>query len=485
MTDRLLIVSNRESDSELLENLLTPKGFTLQKTSLLNSVEERIHKNTFSAIIADLDFIDNKVYSWLNLLQEKKSGSFLIIYGEDAQADRVSEMLQKGAYGFISRRLLSQRIYDTVLEGLKNRNAFIEILQMMDELMASNKGLLQERAALKSRNEALAFIHRLSNEVAYDLNWHRILQRILDAGLSSVIDTRFLTLFYRIGAQWNLDLYLPENGIGKEVVQAFKREIAEKFFSLSHISISEEEIATHLYPPEINVSKKLSPSISDHLTFLLKSADTPLGMFTLLPRKRETIDPLKKELLSTITNILILSLNNAKEYQNLKKMTTRDELTGALNQNGFADYLVREFQQARRFKKPLSLIMLDIDNFRIINDSLGHQAGDFVLKELAKCLMNPLRKTDIVSRYEGDRFAIILPETEIEKAEILIKRLLAVLSDHAFLWRTKRINLQVSFGISATDELTHTENEDDLILRADDRRHRAKHSENVLFPIAI
>jgi len=485
MDEKLLLVCNRVSDLPLLEDLLKPKGFVIEKTLLLHAVEDRIQNNSFSAVIADMNFVDKKVFSWLNLLQEKKSGPFLILYGEDTSADRVSEMLQKGVYGFISRSLLSQRIYDMILEGLKNREKLFEILSMMDDLIAANKGLLQERAALKSRNEALTFIHRLSNEVAYDLNWHLILQKIFDAGFSDVLDTRFMTLFYRIGTQWNLDLYLPEKETDEKVVWEFKKEIVEKFFTLSHVSISEEEVITHLYPLEMNSAKKPSSTICDHFTFLLKSADTPLGMLTLLPGKKETVDPLKKELIATMTNILAMSLNNAKEYQNLRKMTTRDELTGALNKYGFIDCLVREFQQVRRFKKSLSLVMLDIDNFKMINDSLGHQAGDFVLKELTKCLINPLRKTDIVSRCEGDIFAIALPETEIEKAEILMKRLLKVIRSHEFIWRSKSIELQVNFGMSSTDELTQTEDQDDLIHRADDRRHRAKYSEHVLYPLAI
>ncbi|MEE8399509.1 MAG: GGDEF domain-containing protein, partial [Desulfobacterales bacterium] len=442
MRENILIVSDREQDLALIEDLLDTERFIVTKHDRIDDIEEMMLSQSFSAIIADLDLAGDRVSDWLTLLEEKGSRSCLIVYGEDVSAEELSEILQKGAYGFVPRARLTERICDTIMGGLENRKAFMEILGMMDDLKAANEKLSMEKSALAVRNEALAFINRLSSEVAYDRNWTRILPRIIDAEFKKVIDSQFISMLYRIGTRWNLDLYLSGMSINREMLDVLRAEIADKFFSFSAERIPVGQITTHLYPPDLTVSSSTQISIANHWTLPLESADQHLGMFTVLPYDGDVQDPEKKEFMSTVTNILAMSLRNAKEYYRLKDMTIKDSLTEILNRKGFEDYLGQEFQKARRYRKSLSLIMIDVDNFKDINDSLGHPAGDYVLSELAGCLKNPLRQSDVLARYGGDEFAIILPETGIKKAEIFIKRILSVVQDHPFYWQAEHINVE-------------------------------------------
>ncbi len=199
MTDKILIFSNKRTDLALLEDLLGSRDFAVVKTSGFKTMDKAIERNGFSAIVADLDYAGDQALAWLTLLEEKRSKSCLIVYGESMDANQVAEIVQKGAYAFIPRSLLSERIHDTLLGGLENRKAFVEILGMMDELKQANESLVKERTAMEEKNEELAVINRLSREVAYDRNWNRILPRIFDAGISKVIDPEFLSILYRIG----------------------------------------------------------------------------------------------------------------------------------------------------------------------------------------------------------------------------------------------------------------------------------------------
>ncbi|MBU4036592.1 MAG: GGDEF domain-containing protein, partial [Proteobacteria bacterium] len=189
------------------------------------------------------------------------------------------------------------------------------------------------------------------------------------------------------------------------------------------------------------------------------------------------------ELLSTLLNILVMSLNNAQEYNKIIKMTIRDGLTGVYNQKGFKEFIECEFQKARRYKRPVSMIMIDVDNFKAINDSLGHLAGDYVLIELAKRLNNALRKTDILVRYGGDEFAIILPDTKMNEAEVLIDRILSSVKYDFFNWKCDNFLVEISYGIAVISELGLMDNANDLISLADYRLYNAKRRLHQYSPI--
>ena len=320
--------------------------------------------------------------------------------------------------------------------------------------------------------------------MAYDLNWDRILPRILDTGLFKVIDPEVLGLLYRIGSRWNLALHLSEKGVDNETIERLKEDIDVRFNAMSGEKISVKDLIIHLHPSDVKVSSSSKTSLSaSALTETLSIAGKPLGMLLVLPKNGKELKRGFVELVSTISNILAMSLKNAQEYYCLKEMTVTDNLTGVYNYKGFKDFLQREFKRARRHEKVLSLIMIDVDNFKAINDSFGHQVGDHVLRELAECLKQSVRGTDIVARYGGDEFTVLLPETEMGKAGTLIERIVCAVENHPFNWEGGPIDVEISYGISTTGELQRSEREKALIEQADNRLYTMKRSRNFVYPM--
>ncbi len=118
---------------------------------------------------------------------------------------------------------------------------------------------------------------------------------------------------------------------------------------------------------------------------------------------------------------LAMELKEANER--LRTLAFRDGLTGLYNHRYFQEIMEREIKRAARYQRPLSLILIDIDHFKQINDTFGHQRGDQVLKTLGKIIENTIRTSDIAARYGGEEFAIILPETDLKGAAVLAERL--------------------------------------------------------------
>ncbi len=142
-----------------------------------------------------------------------------------------------------------------------------------------------------------------------------------------------------------------------------------------------------------------------------------------------------------------MSRHLADSHARLREMAYRDELTGVYNRRFLLDRAREELARAQRTGRPLSLVMLDVDNFKSINDTFGHLTGDDVLREIAGVLRKCTRACDIVGRYGGDEFAIVLPETEAEGARSFCCRLSAALEEHFSPFPLLRV--EASTGIAS------------------------------------
>jgi len=162
----------------------------------------------------------------------------------------------------------------------------------------------------------------------------------------------------------------------------------------------------------------------------------------------------------------------ASYEQKLIEMNTRDGLTDIYNRRFFDTRLEEEFIRHKRYSRPMSIIMLDIDFFKKTNDTYGHQAGDFVLVSLTKLLSGRLRKTDIFCRYGGEEFCCILPETTVDSATSLAEELLHAVSSNTFVFNDTNIKITISLGVSVLGEDINSA--ETLLKETDDALYQAK-----------
>ncbi|MFQ5586996.1 MAG: diguanylate cyclase [Thermodesulfobacteriota bacterium] len=205
---------------------------------------------------------------------------------------------------------------------------------------------------------------------------------------------------------------------------------------------------------------------------------------TLILRTRRTSKNFtsdEQKLCQIIANAAYHPLKKAKivedlkaEKEHLKKLAITDQLTGLYNHDFFYNRLNDEFNRAVRYEVPLALIMIDLDDFKVINDTHGHRVGDKVLKEVSELLKKTVRKTDIVSRYGGEEFSVILPHTTIQGAQEEAERIREIISSHSYAGLMDTV-ISISAGVAAYPNETILTS-GDLVNIADNGLYEAKRS---------
>ena len=137
------------------------------------------------------------------------------------------------------------------------------------------------------------------------------------------------------------------------------------------------------------------------------------------------------------------------------------------------EFLTREYARSKRFKSPLSVLMIDIDDFKKVNDTYGHTVGDKVLKTIAQILKTKLRATDVVGRYGGEEFLVVLPETDLQAALTVAEKLRTEVAKKTFKYKDQVFKVTISLGAA---QLKEGETIEELINRADQALYTSKRS---------
>jgi diguanylate cyclase (GGDEF)-like protein len=168
-----------------------------------------------------------------------------------------------------------------------------------------------------------------------------------------------------------------------------------------------------------------------------------------------------------IHNFNIMTTNLRFQYHELEKLSGQDYLTGLANRRYFEQQLKLELERACRLNHSSTVLLLDIDDFKLINDKFGHLEGDKALKNLALVLNNTLREVDLPARFGGEEFIVLLPETTIKQARIVAEKIRESISQIRIIGRKGTISFTVSIGMAGTEQLH--EFEEDTLLEAFER----------------
>ncbi|MFO0694736.1 MAG: diguanylate cyclase [Polyangiales bacterium] len=182
----------------------------------------------------------------------------------------------------------------------------------------------------------------------------------------------------------------------------------------------------------------------------------------------------RERVLVTVAGQLATAAERARLFAELERQAQTDGLTGVYNRRGLFDRLDREVDRAKRYGRPLSVLLLDVDHFKKINDTHGHAVGDEVLRELGHRISAGLRRSDFVGRYGGEEFVMVLPETERNGAAELGERVRSAIAKTPFATEVGELRVTISAGVASISDASP--DVDVMLKRADDALYAAKRS---------
>ncbi|MGH1470047.1 MAG: GGDEF domain-containing protein [Cellvibrionaceae bacterium] len=177
--------------------------------------------------------------------------------------------------------------------------------------------------------------------------------------------------------------------------------------------------------------------------------------------------------IETMITSLLFPIRNALKYRQALLAALKDPLTGTGNRLALDNALHRELLLSHRYNQELSLLMIDVDHFKLVNDTYGHNAGDTVLKKVADIIVDIARQTDMTFRYGGEEFIVVLSKTNIDGAKIIADRIRKELENTKITVGNGDINVTISLGVT---NLKKSENVDELFTRADSALYQAKNA---------
>jgi two-component system cell cycle response regulator len=275
----------------------------------------------------------------------------------------------------------------------------------------------------------------------------------------------------------DLELLAPQNSARQAYFIVINGRAVGKMFKLAGAGmVIGRHAQNEIVVDDEGVSRQHASVERNALGFVIVDNNSTNGVFVNGQRitRHMLADGDKVQLGSSA--ILKFSFQDEVEERAQKQLydsATRDGLTNCYNKKYFADQLKTEFAFYFRHNDPLSLSLFDIDFFKKLNDGYGHQAGDYVLKNLAALVQKALRTEDIFARYGGEEFGIIFKSTDAEKAFLVMERIRRNIENHEFIYEEKRLPVTVSIGI-ATLHKQNFPNPKALVKAADDFLYQAK-----------
>lgn len=324
---------------------------------------------------------------------------------------------------------------------------------------------------LHSEKSRTRLLYELSSALL-KVTSHRHIAKALDSTLPQILDASMILLSFPRRTV-PIGYFHTTEGVGELKLKALKSHLGTAWDVLR----PDAPVAWDW----INSLGNNRASSSDHRLRPASFTTAPIslgneteGFLTFLPLRESGHDEAFLQTFFVLADLLSVLVQNLHLKERLEQRATHDGLTRLFNRQTLIEHLDRECRRSHRYNSPVSVIMLDIDHFKKVNDQHGHQAGDEALRRMAEAITSSIREMDIAGRCGGEEFIVILPNTEHEGALAWAERLRITIEKMEVSFGGKNLNLTASMGVASAEGTAALT--DSMIARADSALYDAKHA---------
>ncbi len=389
----------------------------------------------------------------------------ILIQDEQDNVD-LEKVLEDGFLAVVSSPLTSSKVQDALFRAKEISTLYGDLYRMTEEI-------IMERELLTRKTEQLMFLNTVLSNATERLEVADILGQAGE-------DLKMLLPVLSVqGAFWNVlgtgkhietEIFLNP-GLISEIQAEWTDFMIENVIALSGMEVSGYNISETVSVSEHKMA--YSPSSGRVLALPLVARGDKFGCLVMLCERNVRLAKDQVATLNAAVNHLSLALSNALMFDKIKTRADRDGLTRVFNRRSFDERLVEEFKRHQRLNTDMSLLMVDLDHFKEVNDTYGHLAGDMVLERVARLFECTLRSTDFIARYGGEEFVILLPHTKEENAEMLAERIRKNIEDTTMTYQDKSFAVTASIGVASICPGSFEKN-NEIIRKADEALYEAK-----------
>ncbi|MEW6095354.1 MAG: diguanylate cyclase [bacterium] len=353
---------------------------------------------------------------------------------------------------------------------IKDTKAQAEAQERLKELRSQ----AQELEKLRAQTRELNFLFRMTKELAQMTEREKILGLVLDE-IHTYLD-------YHIGA------YLVSKGekltgiiqkncrLDEGIIEDLKKRMVNQWLEWNPRckKAAKRKVSIEIMGEEVKPVPPKEERTEIIISTPLKESNKVIGILSVCSFKKDGFTPIEKRLLGIIADQVSVALERGRLFAEMKESAERDELTQVYNFRYFEKFFDKEYALATRHNQPLSLIVLDFDHLKHFNDTYGHQAGNRLIKTIAQVIERKVRKTDWVTRFGGDEFTIVLPQTNQGGAMLVAEKIRSEIAKHKMTFNNKSYYLTASLGVATCYKEDKSFNAKMLVSRADHALYRAK-----------
>jgi len=451
--EKILLADDEPEILGLLTEFLEGQGYTVYGAQDGTQALAALEKEEFTLALLDLKLPGRSGLELLYLIKAHSPETEVILFTGNAELESAVQALRLGAYDYLLKSdLLLADLQAVINRALERRRLTLTNRTLLENLSQAQEELAQRRAS------ELTQIRRIGETLAGPLTGQQITQGMVNLIWESLPLAILGLELEGEGEEFPQEAYRRQPGVTDATFGAFRCWLKEQVNGwLPYWQDSGDQEAEVQEPPLPSILR--APVQAGEVKGLVAAGrDAP---FT----------PEESELFRIFTLQGSAAFKNLMLYEKVRSLAIRDGLTGLYNYRYFWEVLHREVELARRYHRLLSLLFLDIDDFKKVNDTRGHRVGDLVLKALGSYLQDAVRHSDLVCRYGGEEFVVLLAETGSEQALISAERIREGVSQVAVELPEEKLHFTISIGVA---ELQPGMDGDGLVKAADEALYRAK-----------